>query len=636
MMYSFIEGIMSADSLESSMLYRVVSGPFSLKGSEEYLLWITVALALLCLIKGALLFLANYLNYLLSNNIYLNLALRVYESYVRLDYGELIKINSADVVRTATTDVINTYRNIKAWITIIQEIMVAGMMTLYLMIQAPVLVLSAIVFVLVLFLLIRKLISPPMNLHAELKLKAVSESMKEINHANGAIKQIKINHLQDSFEAKYRNAVENVRRHTIIADTLSMTPKIILENVTLAAAFTGLFFLMKIHGTGIQSYLPMMGTFLLAFFRILPSVSRITTYYSDIVVTEPSLESVFGLIHAGQKKRTSEETKEKAEKAKRVKKEKIKITKTANTEKEEEKEEREEREVASRVRQFEDLIFADPSPMEQKTEDTRLERVQDYQDLQHHQDKVHGGKKFRDAETEEIKEETASGKSQIQAEAIEGLKLTNLSFCFDESDVPLLSQIDLEIPLKTSAALIGPTGSGKSTLADLILGLRKPSEGTITFMGKDISKHEELWAKTAAYVPQAIFLTDDTIEHNVTFGSAENREHVIEALKEANIWDFVQDLPEGLDTVVGEHGVRLSGGQRQRIGIARALYRKPEFLVMDEATSALDQDTEKAIVETIDSYNGKITVLIIAHRLSTISGCESVYRVEDGGISRVR
>lgn len=184
-----------------------------------------------------------------------------------------------------------------------------------------------------------------------------------------------------------------------------------------------------------------------------------------------------------------------------------------------------------------------------------------------------------------------------------------------------------------SVALIGPSGAGKTTMADVILGLLKPQKGQVLLDGKDVYEHPVAWSKIIGYVPQAVYLTDDTIRGNVAFGIDEkeiDEERVWQALKEAQLEEFVKNLPDGLDTGVGERGVRLSGGQRQRIAIARALYDDPQILVLDEATSALDTETETAVMEAIDSLQGSKTMIIVAHRLSTIRNCNKIYEINGG------
>ena len=170
---------------------------------------------------------------------------------------------------------------------------------------------------------------------------------------------------------------------------------------------------------------------------------------------------------------------------------------------------------------------------------------------------------------------------------------------------------------------------------DLILGVLTPQKGVIMTDGVDIQKGMRSWHDKIGYIPQTIYMLDDTIRNNIAFGANEDidDERIWEALKQAQLDDLVREMEEGLDTVIGEAGVRLSGGQRQRIGIARALYRRPEVLVLDEATSALDNETEAAVMEAIDSLQGKMTMLIIAHRLSTIRNCNIVYKVENGSVT---
>ena len=191
----------------------------------------------------------------------------------------------------------------------------------------------------------------------------------------------------------------------------------------------------------------------------------------------------------------------------------------------------------------------------------------------------------------------------------------------------------LTIKKGQSVALIGSSGAGKTTLADIIMGLLKPQTGTVYMDGIDIFTIPRQWARIIGYVPQAVFLIDDTVRSNVAFGLKKNEiddEKVWEALRQAQLKEFVEELPYGLDTIVGERGVKFSGGQRQRIAIARALYENPDILVLDEATSALDSETETAVMESIDALQGSKTLIIVAHRLTTIRNCDVIYEIKDG------
>lgn len=189
----------------------------------------------------------------------------------------------------------------------------------------------------------------------------------------------------------------------------------------------------------------------------------------------------------------------------------------------------------------------------------------------------------------------------------------------------------MSVPVGKSVGIMGPSGAGKSTIVDILLGLLKPESGTITTDGKSVFEDYGGWLHDIGYIPQFIGLIDDTIAANVAFGidvDEIDEKRVWEVLEEAQLKEFVEGLPDGLQTKIGERGIRISGGQRQRIGIARALYHNPEILVLDEATSALDNDTEAAIMDAINRFHGRKTMLIIAHRLKTIENCDLIYRVE--------
>ena len=212
------------------------------------------------------------------------------------------------------------------------------------------------------------------------------------------------------------------------------------------------------------------------------------------------------------------------------------------------------------------------------------------------------------------------------------VKLEHITYRYPNTEVDILKDAGVSIPIGKSIGFIGPSGAGKSTTVDVLLGLLQPQSGKVTVDGVDITTNLPGWYAKIGYVPQMIFMLDDTIRNNVAYGVDESEiddEQVWYALKEAQMDEFVKGLPEGLDTTIGERGVRISGGQRQRLGIARALYTSPEIMIFDEATSALDNDTESAIMEAIERLHGKKTLVIIAHRLTTIEKCDAVYRVEN-------
>lgn len=219
------------------------------------------------------------------------------------------------------------------------------------------------------------------------------------------------------------------------------------------------------------------------------------------------------------------------------------------------------------------------------------------------------------------------------------IKLENITFSYPNTEKKIFDNANMTIPVGKSIGVVGPSGSGKTTIVDVLLGLLKLQNGSITSDGRNIFDNYSAWLAHVGYIPQTIYMLDDTVRNNIAFGVKEediDDERIWKVLEQAQMKQFVEELPEKLDARIGERGVRISGGQRQRLGIARALYHDPELLVFDEATSALDNDTETAIMEAIDMLHGQKTMVIIAHRLRTIENCDMIYEVKDGKIELQR
>ena len=221
-------------------------------------------------------------------------------------------------------------------------------------------------------------------------------------------------------------------------------------------------------------------------------------------------------------------------------------------------------------------------------------------------------------------------------EMIPSVALDDVTFCYPGSNVPALSDVGFQVPAGSSLAITGSTGSGKSTLADLILGLILPQEGSVEIGGVPPSVAARLWPGGMGYVPQQAFISNSSIRRNIALGVPPqdvSDDLVWEALEKAHLFEFIRSLDRGLDTFVGEHGVRLSGGQKQRLGLARALYSPPKLLVLDEATSALDTETEQSIATTMARLRGEVTTIVIAHRLATVRGSDQVIYLESGRLA---
>ena len=248
---------------------------------------------------------------------------------------------------------------------------------------------------------------------------------------------------------------------------------------------------------------------------------------------------------------------------------------------------------------------------------------------------------------EEIRDETIDYNEETYRKKIDvgkldvrrEIALLDITYKYPNSQALIFDHADMTIPVGKSVGIVGTSGSGKTTIVDILLGLLQLETGSILADGVEVRDNYASWLKNIGYIPQTIFMIDSTIRKNVAFGYADediDDDKVWEALKEAQLDEFVRGLPEGLDTSIGERGIRISGGQRQRIGIARALFEDPEVLVLDEATSALDNETEAAIMDSINRLHGRKTLIIIAHRLQTIEKCDMVYRVENGKVQRTR
>ena len=239
----------------------------------------------------------------------------------------------------------------------------------------------------------------------------------------------------------------------------------------------------------------------------------------------------------------------------------------------------------------------------------------------------------------EVVSSSSNNDEELSATFGSTINIENISWKYRENLPNVLEDLSMTIKKGESVGLIGESGAGKTTLADVILGLLVPQKGNVSVDGKSIYDKSTNWHKMVGYVPQSVFLIDDTIRNNILFGIDEkdaDEKQIERAIEQAQLSEFVSKQQNGLDTILGERGVKISGGQRQRIAIARALYYDPDILVLDEATSALDNDTEAAVIEAINALQGHKTLIIVAHRLTTIEKCDKVYEIKDGKAIQVR
>lgn len=349
----------------------------------------------------------------------------------------------------------------------------------------------------------------------------------------GGVKDVKLLGRENYFIEKFN--VSNVVKSNISAKqiTLQQIPRLYLELLAVLGLL-GLVIIMTIQNLSFQNLISTLGVFIVAAFRMIPSINRILISFQSIKFAEP----VVNVLH--------------------IEFEKIRI-------------------------------------VEQKMENA----------------------------------------TNLPIDFNNQISISEISFNYPGSNQKVLDCVSFKIKKGSSIGFIGPSGSGKSTMVDIILGLLNPTKGTILVDNIDINSNIRSWQDKLGYVPQTIYLTDDTIRNNIAFGIAESNivdVNVENAIKASQLDKFIESLPEGLNTIVGERGVKLSGGQRQRIGIARALYNNPLILLLDEATSSLDNDTEMRVMDAVNILKGKITLIIVAHRLTTVSKCDSVFMFSDGKI----
>jgi len=241
-------------------------------------------------------------------------------------------------------------------------------------------------------------------------------------------------------------------------------------------------------------------------------------------------------------------------------------------------------------------------------------------------------------EISNIKDRTQIKEKSINFDFHKEIKLNNIFYSYPKSNIQILHNISVKIHKNSLVGVVGLSGAGKSTLTDIILGMIKPDQGIVKVDGVDIHSNIRVWQNHIGYIPQTVYLTDDSIKSNIAFGvNIDDIDDILlqQAIKSAQLETFVSSLPDGVETLVGEYGSRISGGQRQRIGIARALYNNPDVLVMDEATSALDKTTEKQLMKVIKDISQSKTVVFVTHRESIMNYCDKVLMLENGSLTEV-
>ena len=535
--YPFLQMILNPEGMGEKWYIKWVYFFDPTATNVKVLLIIGVTIISVYILKNVFMIFIAYVQNSYATKLQRQISVRVLNSYLKRPYQYFLNVNSSIILRGINGDVNGVYQILLNFFVMLSELLVVLALGIFLLVTDWTIALSAMILAATCFFAI--------IMGFKGKMKQAGNEMRRANslktqcgyQAINGIKEIMVLDRRDKFVKKFNEAAALEQKSVLINGVVSACPDRILEGICISG-FMGIVCIRIAIGTNLESFIPVLGTFAMGAFRILPSIAKISSRVNSVVFYQLALQ------------RTYENLKE--------------------------------------VNEYEELL----------------------------QDYVIDDKK----QTKRIYFE-----QQVTVKDVEWKYLNARN--------KVLNRASLYINKGESVAFIGTSGAGKTTLADIIMGLLKPQAGKVEMDGTDIFTIPHQWVKVIGYVPQSVFLIDDTVRCNVAFGLEKDEisdKKVWEALEQAQLSEFIKALPNGLDTVVGERGVKFSGGQRQRIAIARALYENPDIIVLDEATSSLDNETETAVMESIEALQGLKTLIIVAHRLTTIRNCDRIYEIGNG------
>ncbi|MGP4106330.1 ABC transporter ATP-binding protein [Virgibacillus sp. L01] len=539
----FVGIVTDPDIIQEQAVLSFMYDLFNFRSTTSFVIFSVVMLLVVFLFKNLYLLLFNYAQFRVILNQQVKLSRDLFREYLTKPYTFHLQRNTAELLRNVNGEVSKVFRGIvMSGFQLITEVLVTTCILILLLVTAPVATTVASILlggsVFLFFTLLRKKIS---RLGKE--QQEVSGTMiKWVNQGLGASKEVKVSGKESFFINSYTGQSQIKANNSRYMKMLELVPRLFIETLLVSIVLITMLILV-FQGTSTTEVVSTMALFAMAAFRLMPSITRVTSLITAIRYNQPALSVVYDDLFLNKDENT-------------------KITSNKYS-----------------------VII------------NRGERV------------------FK-----------------------ESIRLDDISFRYPNQKDYAVKDVSLTIPIGHSVAFVGESGAGKTTIVDVILGLFKPEQGIVSLDGKNLLDQKAMWQQKIGYIPQFIFLSDDTIRGNIAFGINQDKiedEEVWRALEQAQLKEFVEELPDKLETTVGERGVRLSGGQRQRIGIARALYHNPEILFMDEATSALDNETEKEIMKGIDGLKGEKTLIIIAHRLSTIENCDTVFRISNGRLASI-
>lgn len=535
----FVGAVMNPEEMLENDIIRGIYDILQIKSPDHIVLMMGTFIVLLYLIKNLYLSFLSYMRARFSTRIQKELSVRLMQSYMKRDYVFFTEVNTSELLQGIGGDISAVYQMLSHMFRVISELITVFAISIYVLSTDAGMALVIIALALLCFGGMVLVFQKPMSrLGKEFRRTNTMVNQYGMQAFQG-IKEIIVTHRQGYFTEAYEKAAVERQRSTIWQAVANELPAYIIEAVCVTGLILAVVF-RTMGGVNVEEYIPKLAAFVMAAFRILPSLGRISSGYNQFIYYSVSLNSVY----------------------------------------------------------------------------RNIKEVEEYE-----------------KERASWINNTIAVSERIDGKTSDYLAVEDVTWKYRNSEHPTIEGLNLKVREGESVALIGHSGSGKTTLADIIMGLYRPGHGSVKYKGQDIQSMPEEWCRLIGYIPQTVYLLDDTIKRNVAFGidDAEVDEQMVwDALEQAQLKDFVKSLPGKLETLVGERGVRFSGGQRQRIAIARALYYNPAILVLDEATSALDAETEKAVMEAVDRFQGQKTLIIIAHRLTTIRNCETIYEIMDG------
>lgn len=537
--YPFLQTMMNPEQIREEWYGRWAYSIWPDMTGLQITLMLGIMLVIVYLIKNAFALVCIYIQCRFATAFKRIGSKRMLDSYLKRPYEYFVNTNSGYILRGINSDINSSYVILCNMFTICSELMTIVILGVYLFLTDWFISLCAMGLAATCFLFIVLGFKGTMKQTGKEFRKAIGRQNQYAYQAINGIKEITVSDRRQYFVEAFNEVSKQVEHADAVNSFVLLCPDRILEGVCISGLI-GIVCIRVSMGVDMETFIPILGSFAMAAFRILPSISKISSRMNGIVYGMPALQNCYDNL------RTAEQY------------------------------------------------------------DKALSQLPDYDGY-------------------------AAQEENLQFH--KALEIKNVTWKYKNAQKPVLQGLSLTIERGESVAFIGSSGAGKTTLADVIMGLLRPQAGTVEMDGKDIYSMPHEWAHIIGYIPQSVFLIDDTIRANVAFGLPDklvSDERVWLALEKAQLLDFVEKLPAGLDTIVGERGVKFSGGQRQRIAIARALYENPDILVLDEATSALDNETETAVMESIDALQGSITMIIVAHRLTTIRNCDRIFEIKDG------